>query len=534
MTSIFLRIYGGLLFTLILVAVLSGLAVTIINSFRLQDYQESVAQGTFNLVAMQLAGKPEDLQLLLLQQAEHLLGIPLVLVEAERTTLSQAELARLKEKEVVVSQLTPEKAHVYSMVDEHTLLRGRVTSISEQLAYGSVMLIKQHLISMPFHHRQAQVAELQHVFSYPLSYHQAADSGLSAQNLQRLRDGHMVMLLGPDARSIRLFVGLEGGSNVGLDATQQVLEVGPIRFLEMYPFKLVFTISLFAFSSISLAIYILVRGLEKRLRKMERAATKISRGDLDARVNVRGSDSVGRLARAFNGMASHIQRLLSIQQEMIRGVSHELRTPVARLRFGLQMVEDAQSADERENYLGGMDKDIQELDHLIDEILTYASLEQGSPVLHFKRIDVDDIITQVIKEHLALANGIALEHIPCPASEPKRRAEVERRYMQRAIQNLVGNALRYAKTKVTVRYTVTSETCRVDVEDDGPGIPENEWDRVFTAFARLDDSRTRASGGYGLGLSIVRRIVYWHNGRALVGHSEMGGARFSIVWPRRQ
>ena len=74
----------------------------------------------------------------------------------------------------------------------------------------------------------------------------------------------------------------------------------------------------------------------------------------------------------------------------------------------------------------------------------------------------------------------------------------------------------------------------MDVEDDGSGIPEEEWNRVFTAFARLDDSRTRSSGGYGLGLSIVRRIAYWHGGRAMVGRSEaLGGAKFSLIWPRR-
>ena len=105
--------------------------------------------------------------------------------------------------------------------------------------------------------------------------------------------------------------------------------------------------------------------------------------------------------------------------------------------------------------------------------------------------------------------------------------------MHRAIQNLVGNAGRYAKGRVKVRCSVADDICRVDVEDDGPGIPEEDWDRVFSAFARLDDSRTRASGGYGLGLSIVRRIMYWHGGRAMVGRSdELGGARFSLIWPR--
>nr|WP_283777754.1 ATP-binding protein [Sansalvadorimonas sp. 2012CJ34-2] len=278
------------------------------------------------------------------------------------------------------------------------------------------------------------------------------------------------------------------------------------------------------------------------MSKLERAALRLARGDLDARVKVHGGDSVGQLAAAFNNMASHIQRLLSIQKEMIRGVSHELRTPVARIRFGLEMVDDAESKEERQSYLRGIDGDIEELDHLIDEILTYARLEEGVPDIRFERKDIDAIVERVAEEFRRNKNTqrkdgsrVLVEHVPCRMLETRRRSDVEERYIHRAIQNLVSNACRYANSKVQIRFSVGHDTCRVDVEDDGPGIPEEQRERVFTAFARLDDSRTRASGGYGLGLSIVRRIMHWHNGKAMAGESKaLGGARFSLVWPRRQ
>lgn len=95
--------------------------------------------------------------------------------------------------------------------------------------------------------------------------------------------------------------------------------------------------------------------------------------------------------------------------------------------------------------------------------------------------------------------------------------------------------MRHAESEVRLSYQIGQQRCRIDVEDDGPGIPEGVWDRIFTPFTRLDDSRTRASGGHGLGLSIVRRIIYWHGGRAMVGRSEgLGGACFSLSWPRAQ
>ncbi|OZB29787.1 MAG: two-component sensor histidine kinase, partial [Pseudomonas sp. 34-62-33] len=113
--------------------------------------------------------------------------------------------------------------------------------------------------------------------------------------------------------------------------------------------------------------------------------------------------------------------------------------------------------------------------------------------------------------------------------------EAEPRYLHRALQNLVSNAMRYAEGKVLISCQVGYKRCRIDVEDDGPGVPEEAWERLFSPFLRLDDSRTRASGGHGLGLSIVRRIIYWHGGRAQIGRSDsLGGARFSLVWPRQQ
>lgn len=151
-------------------------------------------------------------------------------------------------------------------------------------------------------------------------------------------------------------------------------------------------------SFIGLITYLLVRRLEQRLRSLEAAATRIARGSLDTRVEVRGGDSVGRLGAAFNHMAEHIHRLLTVQREMVRAVSHELRTPVARLRFGLEMIETAETDGARLKYLEGMDNDIQDLDKLVDEMLTYARLEQGSPPLTYQRLELGVLVRQVVEE----------------------------------------------------------------------------------------------------------------------------------------
>uniref|UniRef100_UPI002613D33B ATP-binding protein n=1 Tax=Pseudomonas sp. TaxID=306 RepID=UPI002613D33B len=314
-------------------------------------------------------------------------------------------------------------------------------------------------------------------------------------------------------------------------------EIGPLYQMNPYPPELLVLIGFLGLCLIGLVVSLLVHRLERRLLGLEAAATRLAKGSLETRVPASGTDSVGRLASAFNGMAEHLQRSLSMQRELVRAVSHELRTPVARLRFGLEMIGEATTEDARDKYRVGMDHDIQDLDKLVDEMLTYARLEQGSPTLNFQRIDLDALVNQVIAELAPLRANVTVSRGQCLASADDDGVwvEAEPRYLHRALQNLVSNAMRHAETQVSVSYQVGPLRCRIDIEDDGPGVPESAWERIFKPFMRLDDSRTRASGGHGLGLSIVRRIIYWHGGRALIGKStSLGGACFSLAWPRRQ
>ncbi len=527
MSSIFLRIYGGLLFSLVLVSLLSGIAVTIVNSSRLADYREDMARGTFRLVSKKIAELPGDQRQPWLDDWGYRLAIPFTLRTAEQSNLGERDQERLRNGHVVVEMLDASQAYVFSWVEQDLVLQGNVAVISEQMTNGTISLLRERLRQLPVNQRALEIERLNHeAFSYPVDLVETSGAPLSPVQQEQLRKGGVVTLLDNEADTVSLYA--------MLDDSGQLIQLGPLGLLTPYPFKLILTISLFVLISLSVAIYVLVRGMEKRLRKLERAATRFSGGDFDVRVDVAGADSIGRLAMAFNAMAGHIQRLLSIQKEMIRGVSHELRTPVARLRFGLEMIADAETAQERESQLSGMDKDIQELDNLVDEFLTYANLEQGAPTIRFQRHDADQIVAQVVSEHLRLQSRVEIEHLPSKLSDRKRLSDLDQRYMHRAVQNLVGNACRHARSKIQVSFSVTQDSCRIDVDDDGPGIPEDQRERVFTAFSRLDDSRTRKSGGYGLGLSIVRRIMYWHNGRAVVRHSPMGGARFSLIWPRKQ
>jgi two-component system sensor histidine kinase RstB len=533
MNSIFLRIYAGMLAVLVLVALLGVGTLHLVNEVRSEQYRERLARGTFRLMADNLAPMNALERRRSVVLWSRLLGIPLTLQPLAEATLDSGARNRLKRGQVLVRQTGPHAATVYSQVNQQQqlLLTGEVQQISEQLARATVFLLLDELIRFPAAEQPQRLAELKEAkqFGFDLRLVHLEQAVLDDDQRRRVDEGDTVMALGKGGDSIHVFSGVVG--------TDWVLEIGPLYQMNPYPPQLLVLIGVLGLSLIGLTVYLLVRPLEQRLGDLEGAATRIASGRLDARVPSRGTDSVGRLAAAFNAMAEHLQRSLNIQREMVRAVSHELRTPVARLRFGLEMIGDAENETARRKYMDGMDSDIQDLDKLVDEMLTYARLEQGAPALNFQQVDLGKLIDQVIDELAPLRAGVRVERGPALDALDGSGAvvEAELRYLHRALQNLVSNAMRHAESRVRVSYQVGQQRCRVDIEDDGPGVPEEAWERIFNPFLRLDDSRTRASGGHGLGLSIVRRIIYWHGGRAQIGRSErLGGAQFSLIWPRKQ
>ena len=306
--------------------------------------------------------------------------------------------------------------------------------------------------------------------------------------------------------------------------------MGPMFLFDWAPFELSLIVSAISLLIITAASYFIIHPLEKKIRTVEQAVRHIRAGDLSARADVPGRDEVSQLASAFNSMAEHIQRLIDSQRELTRAVSHELRTPVARIRFAMEMLADTEDAEGRYEQLAHLDRDIDELNKLIDEILTYAKLEQGTPTLRFESVDLAEVLRQVARETEALGVSARVE-----VGAETVTAEAEKRYLHRVLQNLAGNAVRYANGRIRLSAGSDDGWVFVAVEDDGPGIPEKDREKVFEPFTRLDDSRTRASGGYGLGLSIVARIAFWFGGRVRVEQSQaLGGARFVMEWPAVQ
>lgn len=513
---------------MMVVGLFSAFIYSSINLVRSEHHRVTISAPIFNWLANQ---DTDELQSLITSSAissigrlsiEHSVNYDLTDVERERLRLQQV---------IVVNDL--HGSRVFKLLanshDNGDMLVGYFTDLytdANQVAgYLISVLLNKHLAEVEAVDLiDLHISELEDTFNVSIT-EIVGEYELSAEVLNVVnRTGYS------------FYPGNEDFSSVGYYkvASGEIYRVDfPGRYSAV-SWPLILTLLLVAMSAVGVAVYVLMVSIDRRLKSLETVATRIARGELDARIGAGRKDAIGRLGDAFNSMAEHIQRLVGVQREMIHAVSHELRTPVARIRFGVQMIEDCTNEASLNKQLTGIDSDIQELDELIDEILTYARLEQGGPILTFQDVDVRGIVEQVVSEQGGVKPEMTIQAEFDEGSDEWKQSDVEYRYIHRAIQNLVGNATRYAKSTVKVHCSFDQDACRVDVEDDGSGIPESDWEKVFTPFARLDDSRTRSSGGYGLGLSIVRRILYWHGGQAFLGRSEMGGAKFSLVWPRRQ
>lgn len=528
--SIFLRIYAGLVILVVLVAVFGYLLVQIINYQRAQEYRESLTDGISYVISEGVARQPGKQQKIdWISDASDLLELPIYYTDASKVELSRTEKKRIEaQKSVVRYDASNSIAYVIIGLrdDPQHYLSIKVDKITERQMKALPIFVLDYLMFYPGQ-EQEYLAKIQKHFSYPINIQNIQDVNLDSEQIGRLRQDQSVMLY-KDSATVR-------GTTISIvspipNHPAQVLVLGPVPMFNWMPLQLSAGITLFSLFLLSLGVYGLILPLERKIRQVRYALNRMKSGDLSLRVPIEGSDEMANLASSYNNMSDHIQRLIEAQRELMRAVSHELRTPVARIRFGTEMLAEEDDYNHRMHQVDMIDKDIEALNTLIDEIMTYAKLEQGTPSLDFAEIVLFEVLDQVAVETEALKTQKEIELIPPPLYV---KVDAERRYLHRVVQNLVGNAVRYCDNKVRITGGIHSDGMAfVCVEDDGPGIPEQDRKRVFEAFARLDDSRTRASGGYGLGLSIVSRIAYWFGGEIKVDESpSLGGARFIMTWP---
>jgi signal transduction histidine kinase len=290
--------------------------------------------------------------------------------------------------------------------------------------------------------------------------------------------------------------------------------------------------------------YFLSAALTDRIVTLSRAAEEIARGRLSARADVAGNDEMASLARTFNDMAAQLERAARQQRELdqlrrnlIAWAGHDLRTPLASIRAIVEALADGvvDDAETRDRYLRTAQREIRSLSLLIDDLFELAQIEAGGLRLELGPNSISDLISDTMESfsELAARHEVTLVGSAGPGVDP---VVMDAQQIGRVLSNLVGNALRHTPPGGTVQVDVrrVADGVQVAVRDSGEGIDARDLPHIFERFYRGEKSRSRATGGAGLGLAIAKGLVEAHGGWIGVESEPGQGASFYFVLPDPQ
>ncbi|MCF6438925.1 ATP-binding protein [Pseudoalteromonas luteoviolacea] len=272
-------------------------------------------------------------------------------------------------------------------------------------------------------------------------------------------------------------------------------------------------LSIILFASMLLS-YWFARGLLKPIKQLQTAAAKLANGALSTRANVdnKRQDELGQLGKDFDSMASQLESQVLSQKRLLADISHELRSPLTRLQMATGIAASKASGD-LDSYLQRIEKESQLLEHMLSDILQLSKLESG--INHFEphSISVIDLLTPVIND--ADFESQQLEKTLSTNELPDAIIEGDESLLSRAVENIVRNALKYAKGQVTVTSHIAEKALVLTVSDDGPGVSDDMLAKLCIPFYRASQSRTpdsKKAGGFGLGLAIAQHAIKVHHG----------------------
>ena len=265
------------------------------------------------------------------------------------------------------------------------------------------------------------------------------------------------------------------------------------------------------------------RRLARPLDQLAAAARRFGAGDTAARAQLVRDDEVGDVGRAFDEMADRTAAVLHSQRQLMGDVSHELRTPLARIRVALELAaEDPIAATD---VLADVGADLDEIDQLINDLLTTARLDGDHAKLDREATSVTELVDRATRRFTTRHPGRRLERTPDDAQGDDRPIRCDPVLLRRALDNLLDNAAKYSEADTPVQLAVhpNGRSIAFEIVDRGIGMSAAELERAFTPFWRADGSRTRKTGGVGLGLALARRIARAHGGDVtLASHPGQG------------
>ncbi len=385
-------------------------------------------------------------------------------------------------------------------------------AVPNQWTGASLSLIEAQLNSIPAVDRAAAVTDLEHKLGFPV----------------RVIPLDHVVRIGEPGQTTQEVFDAQGRSAFIRASTllSSVIQIGPVAETTAAESTLIMLVPPLFYLSIFVFVGLWLWPLVRDLNVLTDSALSFAADYRRPIKTLEKVTSLRDLARSFDEMSSRIRNLIERQKELTGALSHEMRTPLARIRFAMAVIDDKEKVS---GELKSISQDVQEIDELITTMLDYARLDHPDREINLQLTPMDAWLEQAVRKFRLWNQGLRIEQ-----QATTEQVHIDPYLMELAVSNMLVNACRYANTLVLVRFTAESGYCRLSVEDDGQGIPETKRETVFKAFTRLDSSRNRETGGFGLGLAIVARIASLHGGSAWAEQSTLGGAQIVIAWDERQ
>ena len=282
---------------------------------------------------------------------------------------------------------------------------------------------------------------------------------------------------------------------------------------------------------IGTVLMVLVQRIRRHIDGLISVSNDWARGELSVKANVDAPAPLDQLAHGLNKMADELNQTLTEQQVMTHAISHELRTPLSKLQLALTLM----VRNHAEPLAGDLQRYIDELENLVNQMLTFAKINYQKELSSIDTVYASKLISERVNE-LKVLNPDKIISVSC---QKDVQIKGDLFNLQIALDNILKNALKYASQSVQISTRLESTRhssqhhVRITIEDDGPGIPPEDIKTILMPFSRVDESRNRASGGFGLGLAIVDAIIRQHEGEIFLTESPLGGLSFSITLPLR-
>ncbi len=274
---------------------------------------------------------------------------------------------------------------------------------------------------------------------------------------------------------------------------------------------------------ILLVVLIWLYPLIKQLSKLRQTTKAFGEGQFQQRININSTSYISDIESEFNHMAERIETLISDNKLLSDAVAHDLRTPLARLRFGIEMLQETEKPETRQKYQNHLSRDIEEMERLVSVLLNYARIEQSMMAVEQQSIDLNELIGQCVGA-VADDDKIINWH-----AQGTAMVNGDANYLSMLINNLLGNAKQYGDKEITLRVVKNGAKLQFIISDDGPGIAEEKRSELLKPFMRGEQAHENP--GYGMGLAIVSRIAQLHDAKLVISDSaELGGAEFCVIF----